>query len=206
MGELGSMIVDVAGNGQPPAFNSIGHDGDRAVLHFGGNGKGLENLGYIVSPQIHEQLFQDRIIHVGQQPGHIGSDSSTPFQHSTANFLAIRVEQALVLGIATVVNPLPQPVTMWTLKEGALLAAVFEPQHLPTLGLEQARDLLHLSLWRDVIQALAIDIHNPPQIAQAIRTRLSQGFWDIALIDLGVTNQGDVAAWHSMPEVITDIV
>src|SRR5262249_31515708 len=69
----------------------------------------------------------------------------------------------------------------------------------------QARDLPHLALWRDVVQALAIDIHNPPQIAQAIGTRLSEGFWNIPFIDLGVTDQGDVAAWHSMPKVIADV-
>src|ERR1044072_4475477 len=85
--------------------------------------------------------------------------------------------------------PVPQPVTLRTLEKGALLAAVFEPDHLPALGFEHAGNLHHLPLWGNVVQTLTVDIDNPPQITQAVGTGFAQGFWYVAFVKLGIAHQ-----------------
>ena len=160
--QLRGVVVNMASNGQAPAFNGVGHDSHGPILDLRSSGKGLENLGDVVSPQVHEQRFECDIVHVGEELRHVSPTSSAPFQHGAADFGAIRVQQALVFRIGTIINPLPQPVPMRTLEKGALRAAVFEPDHLPPLGLEHARNLHHLPLWGNVVQALTVDIDNPP--------------------------------------------
>src|SRR5262252_9766367 len=94
---------------------------------------------------------------------------------------------------------------MRALEKGALLAAIFEPDHLPALGLKHTRNLPHLPLWGNVVQALTVDIDNPPQIAQAVGTGFTQSFWYVAFVQLGIAHQRDITPRRSRAKVITQI-
>src|SRR5215471_7431836 len=82
--ELGGVIVDMASNGQAPAFNGVGHNSNGSIPNLRGSGKGLEDLGDVVPPQVHEQLFKGSIVHIGEQPRHVRLTPNAPFQHGTA--------------------------------------------------------------------------------------------------------------------------
>src|SRR5262252_1866124 len=94
---------------------------------------------------------------------------------------------------------------MRALEKGALLAAIFEPDHLPALGLEHTRNLYHLPLWSNVVQTLTVDINNPPQIAQAVSTGFAQGFWYVAFVKLGIAHQRDITPRRTRAKVIAQI-
>src|SRR5262245_42757624 len=104
LGKLSGVIVNMTSNGQAPAFNSVGQDRHRSILDLRSSGKRLEDLGDVVPSQIHEQVFESGIVHIGEQQRHVSPNPSAPFQHSTTNFGAIRIEQTLVLSIGTVID------------------------------------------------------------------------------------------------------
>src|SRR5262249_29600912 len=192
--ELGGVIVDMASNRQAPAFNGVGHNSNGSISDLRSTGKGLEDLGNVVPPQVHEQLFEGSIVHIGEQLRHVSLNPSAPFQHGTADFGAVRIQQALILRIGTIINPLLQPVAMRELEKGALLTTIIEPDHLPALGLEHTRKLHPLPLWSNVVQTLTVDIDYPPQIAQAVGTGFAQGFRYVAFVKFGIAHQRDVTA------------
>ena len=186
--QLGGVVVDMPGNRQPPALDGVRHDDDRAVGNGFGFGERPENLRDVVPAEVHQQVLEGGVGHVSQHAFHVGSRELAPLDDSAANFRAVGVQQRLVLGVAAGIDPMAQPLAARPLEEFQLLAAVLEPQHLPAFRLEQPRDLRHLAFRGDVVEALAVDVDDPPQVVQPIGAGLADGFRDVALVDLGVTH------------------
>ena len=117
--------------------------------------------------------------------------ASIPVPHFSmaTDFGAIRIQQALVLSIGTIINPLPQPVAMQTSKTRAACCRIWArspPSPWPRTYAQSALP----ALLGQCGQALTVDINNPPQITQAVGTRFAQGFWYVAFVNLGITYQG----------------
>ena len=191
--QLRSVVVDMSGNRQSPALDRVGHDDNRSALDGFRLGKRVKDLLHVVTAEIHQQVLERGIRYVSKDAAHFHAGRLPPLDHGAADFPSVRVQQRLVLGVAAGIDPPAQALTVRPFEEFQLLAAVLEPQHLPALGLEQAGDLQHLAFRGNVVEALTVDVDDPPQVVKAVGARLPNGFRDVAFVDLGVTHQGDIA-------------
>ena len=204
--QLRGVVVDVSRNRQSPALDRVGHDDDRPAPHRLCLGERLKYLLHVVAAEVHQQVLERGVRHVGQDAAHVNARRLSPLDHGAADFRPVRIQQRLVFGVAARIDPPPQSLAAGALEKFQLPAAVLEPQHFPALGLEQARDLQHLPFGCDVVQALAVDVDDPPQVVQAVGAGLADGFRDVSLVDLGVAHEGDIAPLSFCPaEVVAHV-
>ncbi len=66
--------------------------------------------------------------------------------------------------------------------------------HVPAHVAEQALDAAEQPVRHDAVQALAVVVDDPPDVADVVLPALQQRLVDVALVQLGVAGDGDVAA------------
>ena len=74
------------------------------------------------------------------------------------------------------------------------LLAVFELDHAPAAGAENLVEALEHLVGADRVEALAVVIEDPPQVADVMLGALDQRFVNIAFVEFGVADQSDEAA------------
>src|SRR5512135_397728 len=77
---------------------------------------------------------------------------------------------------------------------------------MPALIGEQFPDALRLAVGNHAIQALAVQIDDPEDISQLGEIILPQGFPNIPLVQLPISDQSDKAPRRTTAEVIQDIL
>src|SRR4029079_18955109 len=80
-------------------------------------------------------------------------------------------------------------------------AAVLALQHLPAAGLEQRLELGGADTGDNAVEALAIEVDDPEDVAETLDVILEDGLPDVALVELGVAHQRDVALGGDVAEV-----
>ena len=118
------------------------------------------------------------------------------FQESLAGRGAGCAHQVLVLLIGHVVDAPSQRLTTGRVEGGLQAATVLRLQHLPTDPAEQRLHLLDLDAGDHPIEALAVQVDDPQHVAEASAPNrlVADGFPHVALVELGVADQGDEAA------------
>jgi hypothetical protein len=107
---------------------------------------------------------------------------------------AALVDQGRIERVGAFVDPLPQMLAVG-LREGRFqLLAVFQRDDAPAHHLEQLVDALEQPVADDGVQALAVVVDDPPQIAHVVLPAFEQGLEDVALVELGVAHQRHHAA------------
>ena len=91
------------------------------------------------------------------------------------------------------VDPVPQGLAAGPGERRLQLLAVFDGHHLPADGGEELLDLGEQQLRHDPVQALAVVVDHPPEIADVVLPALEQGLVDVALVELGVADDRDHA-------------
>src|SRR5918994_2170500 len=76
--------------------------------------------------------------------------------------------------------------------------AVFERHHLPAEGAEDRLEAVVQALAHDGVEALAVVINHPPGVAHALLPALEQRLEDVALVHLGVADEGDHATLRAV--------
>ena len=79
-------------------------------------------------------------------------------------------------------------------KGGLQPAAVLDGDDVPAHVAEQALDAAEQPVGHDGIEALAVVIDDPPEIADVVLPALQQRLVDVALVELRVAGDRDVAA------------
>ena len=86
------------------------------------------------------------------------------------------------------------------LAEGLLhQGAVFEDHDVPAEGPEQRLEAGIEALADHRVEALAVVVDDPPRVAQPLLPAFEQGLEDVALVHLGVADEGDHAALAAAP-------
>ena len=80
-------------------------------------------------------------------------------------------------------------------KAASLQRAVFEDHHVPAEVLEQLLVALPQALADHGVEALAVVVDDPPAVAQALLPAFEHRLEDVALVELGVADQRDHAAF-----------
>ena len=57
----------------------------------------------------------------------------------------------------------------------------------------------------DPVEALAVDVDDPHDVAEALQRGVGDGLPDVALVELGVADEGDEAGRALRPEVGLDV-
>ena len=108
--------------------------------------------------------------------------------------LAALVDQRRIERVRAGVDPLAQMLAVGP-GEGRLEPlAVFEGDDAPAHHAEQRVDAVEQAVADDRVEALAVVVDHPPEIAHVVLPALEQRLEDIALVELGIADQCDDAA------------
>ena len=76
---------------------------------------------------------------------------------------------------------------------------------MPAGGLEVSGPLFEAHPRNHSVQRLPVEVDHPHDVAQALGGRIGDRLPDVAFIEFGVTDHGDVARGRSIPEVCIDV-
>ncbi len=182
------MVVLVALERQADALDGVGDEADRTVVIDGL--KSLDHAGHIVAAEVGHQgqqfliaapldQFRDRAL-VADLVGEVLAERRAALE-----------AQRRIHRVRAGIDPFPQGLAAG-LGEGLLhQPAVFHDHHVPAEITEHGFEFLPQPLAHHRIEALAVIVDHPPGIAQAVLPALQQRLEDIALVHLGVADQGD---------------
>ena len=74
------------------------------------------------------------------------------------------------------------------------LLAVAQLDHAPAAASEDLVETLEHAVGAGRVEALAVVVDDPPQVADVVLGALDDGFVDVALVELGIADQRDEAA------------
>src|SRR5690242_20869611 len=72
--------------------------------------------------------------------------------------------------------------------------AVLDLDDTPAAAAENLVEALEHAVRAGRVEALAVVVDDPPQVADVVLVALDQGFVDVAFVELGIADQGDEAA------------
>ncbi len=187
------VIVLVAGERQPVALDGVGDEADRPVMID--LAERVDERGQVVTGEI------------GHQPGKLGVRARLDQPRDVALVADLVVEtlapgraalehQRRVELVRATVDPLPQLLAARLLERRLQQRAVLEDHHVPAEAAEQRFVARPQALADHRVEALAIVVDDPPAIAQALLPAFEDGLEDVALVELGVADERDHAAFR----------
>ena len=189
------MIVLVAGKWQAIALDRIGDEHRRPVII--GLLESLDQRLHAMAAKIEHERRKSCIIKAFNQLANrriaadIGDETRPPGR-------AALVGQRRIFSVGAAVDPVRQRMAAGALEHFALQFAVLECQHAPATGLENIVEAPEHPVRRGAVQRLAVEVDNPPAIANIVLVALDQALVDIALIKLGIAHQRDHPARISL--------
>ena len=218
VGELPAQLLDlrgrqerrvvhrVAGDRQPPTLDGEGED-DGGPLRVGvGALEGGDHVAEVMAAQIADQRRQSCILvgleYTGQRLALAGG---RVVDDELADIGTALAEQALVLRVRHRVDaPLQRFATI--AREGlAQPRAVLDDFDLPAMVAEDVRELLRANPGDHAIETLTVEVDDPRELPETAGGRVGQRLPDVALVELGVTQQRDEAAPRLNVEVGADV-
>ncbi len=182
------MIVLVAGKGQAVALDRIGDEAGRLVV--GDGVEGIEHRAHVVAGEVCHQPRQRAVVVLVEDGADAGIAVEVAAQ-MLAPALAALVDQRRIERIRAGVDPFAQLAAVGAGEGGLQQMPVFEGDDAPAEHLEQGVDAPEQPVGDDRVEALAVVIDDPPQIAHIVLPALHQRFEDVALVELGVAGQRD---------------
>ena len=99
----------------------------------------------------------------------------------------------------------PQRVAAVALEGGLQPAAVLRLDDVPAGVLEELHEPPGLHARDDPVEALAVEVDDPHDVAEALERRVGDRLPDVALVELGVADEGDEAGVGPGAEVGVDV-
>ena len=96
--------------------------------------------------------------------------------------------------VRAVIDPGAQCLAALARERGFQTAAVLDGDDVPAHVAEQALDAAEQPVGHDGIEALAVVVHDPPQIADVVFPAFQQRLVDVAFVEFSVAGDGDMAA------------
>ena len=188
------MIHRVARERQPPSLDRVGEDDARpravACRLVEGLDDGREVVAADVADQRAERLVggaREKSIERGVRIAVARGDQR--LSHRSRG----QPEERVVLGIGHRLEPRPQPLAAGPRKARAEPRAPAQLDDVPPGGGEPRAELAPPRVGNDAVEALAVHVHDPQQVAQVGERVLEQRFPDVPLVELGVAEHGDEA-------------
>ena len=185
------MVVLVAGKGQPKALDRIGDEAGRPVV--GDGVKGVEHRRHVVAAEIGHQPRELGIVVIVENGADAGVAIEIALQ-MLAPALAALVNQCRIERVRAGVDPLAQMVAVGPGKGRLQQPSVFQGDDAPAHHLEHRVDAAEKTIGNDRVEALAVVIDDPPEIADVVLPAFEQRLEDVALVELGIAGERDHAA------------
>ena len=201
------MVQGVTLERQAPALDRVGDDHDRTVRVGRGLGVGLEQRGQVVAAQVREEVAH---LPVAKGAEHRLEEAVRPAVRQRHELLpdlgAGQAEEGLVLGVRHVVDPAPQAVAVGAGERLLQTAPVLEVDDVPAVRPKHLADPLRLAVRHDAIETLAVEVDDPHHVAEPAHVLLGDGFPDVALVELSVAHEGDVARVRGRGEMVREVL
>ena len=182
------MIVLVAGERQSEAFDRVGDKAGRPVV--GDGVEGVQHRCHIVAAEIGHQTLQGGVVVVVEDRADPGIAIEVALQ-MFAPARAALVDQRRIERVRAGVDPFAQMVPVLARKGRFQQPAVFERDDAPAHHLEHRVDAAEQTIGHHRVEALAVVIDHPPQIADVMLPAFEQRLEDVALVELGVAGERD---------------
>ena len=115
-------------------------------------------------------------------------------RQALAQLRRVGAQEALVLLVRHLVDAAPQVLAAGALEERLEPAAVLHGQHLPAGRLEHPGEAAERDVGHHAVERLPVQVHHPEHLAEPRDPRVGDRLPDGALVELGVAEQGDLAA------------
>ncbi len=193
--EQAGMVVLVAGQRQAEALDRVGKEDDRAIVVD--PLEGLQQCRQIVAGEVGHQppeLVVGALFDQGRERALIAQIIHQPLAPGSTTLEGQRGIELVGAGV----DPVAQLVAAG-LGEGFFeQRAVFQRHDIPAEGAKQRLEPGIEPLADDGVEALAVVIDDPPGIANTLFPALQQCLEDVALIHLGIADEGDHAPFPAI--------
>ena len=197
------MVARVARHRQPPALHGVGEHHRRTVFHSVTLVVGVEHRRHAVAAEVGDQFSELRVVgHLGHQVPH---RQRRTVEELRPELVAGEPEQRLIVLVGHRVDPRPQRRPARTRERRIELGAVLHLDDVPPGRLELTAPLLDPYAGDDPVQGLAVEVDHPHGLAESLRRRVEHRLPDVALVELGVPDEGDEAARVAGTEVRVDV-
>ena len=189
------MVVLVAGERQADTFDRVGDEADRPVVID--PVESLSDCAQIVAAEIAHELRQFVIAAGIDKSRHSSLVADLVGQTLAPRRATLEYQRGIKL-VRTRIDPAAQHLAA-RFGEGSLLQrAVFENHHVPAEIAEQIFVAFPQTLAHHRVEALPVVVDDPPAIAQALLPAFEQSLEDIALVELGVAEKRNHAAFRPL--------
>ena len=185
------MVVLVPGEGQAVALDRIGDEAGRPVV--GDGVKGVEHRAHVVAGEIGHQPLQCAVVVLVEDRADAGIAVEVALQ-MLAPALAALVDERRIERVRAGVDPFAQMIAVGPGEGGLQQPPVFEGDDAPADHLEHRVDAAEQPIGDDRVEALAVVVDDPPQIADIVLPAFEQRLEDVALVEFGVAGKRDHAA------------
>ena len=182
------MVVLVPGKRQAVALGGVADQAGRPVVPDAV--EGIEQHAQIVAREVGHQRVQRRIVAPLDQGARRRLAREILRQPLAPARPALEGERG-VERVRAGVDPVLQRRPAGLGEGGLQQAAVFQRQHPPADRAEQLVDAPEQPVRDHRIEALAVVVDDPPEIAHVVLPALQQGLEDIALVELGIAHERD---------------
>src|SRR5262249_21605815 len=108
------------------------------------------------------------------------------------------VDEGGIERVGAGIDPLAQMLAVRAREGGFQALAVFERDDAPAHHAEERVDAVEQPVADDGVEALAVIVDHPPEIANVMLPAFEQRLEDIAFVELGIADQGDHAAGRAL--------
>ena len=182
------VVVLVAGERQAVALDRVGDEAGRPVV--GDGVEGVEHRLHVVAGEIGHQPLQRGVVVLVEDRADAGIAVEVALQ-MLAPALAALVDQRRIERVRAGVDPFAQMMAVGTGEGGLQQPAVFEGDDAPADHLEQRVDAAEQPIGDHRVEALAVVVDDPPQIAHVVLPAFEQRLEDVALVEFGVARERD---------------
>ena len=192
LGHQPGVVVLVAREWQPHALDRVGDETGRLVPQRLGGAEMLHQRFDVVAAEIGHQRAEFFVVALvddgaGTRAAEIGQ------QHLAPRGAALEGQRGIE-AVGAVVDPAAQILPALAREGGFQSAAELDGDAVPAHVAEQPLDAAEQPVRHHAVEALAVIVDHPPQIADIVLPAFQQGFVDVALVEFGVARDGDVAS------------
>ena len=189
---------------QAPALDRVreqdrGPIGDRVAFR-----QAREHRAEVVATEVPDRGAHLRVAELGDQARDCpppGARAGQPL----AQLARVAAQQPLVLLVRHLVDPPPQIAAAVAPEQLAQPRAVLDRHRLPAGGLEHRQQAADRHVRHDAVERLPVEVDDPEHLSELCDDRVADRLPDGSLVQLGVAEQGDLAAAAWNVEVPRDV-
>ena len=183
------MVERVTSDRQPPPLDGVGEDHTGSIGDGVALAEGVDEHPEVVTGEVLDQRREVLVGHVGDQIGEGGVVGAG--EEARAEVRAAMREERLILLVRHRIDVASDGVAARAVEGGLQPGPVLGRYDVPAGALEELHQLLDLLLGDHPVEALTVGVDDQHHVAEPLQRRVGDRLPHVALVQLGVTGQGD---------------